>query len=500
MATRGVTKANGGWVLAATILASSMAFIDGTAVNVALPALQTSLHATAQQVQWVVEAYALFVAALLLVGGSLGDHYGRRLVFLVGVGLFTVGSVWCGVAPGVGMLIAARSLQGIGAALLTPGSLALISASFAEEKRGAAIGTWSGFSAMTTAVGPVLGGWLVEHASWRWVFFLNVPFAVAVIAISLWRVPESSSAAAQKQRLDWPGAALATVGLGAVTFALIEFQRGGAVVWSAAVLGAVMLGCFVWREAVAKAPMVPFRIFASRTFSGANLLTFFLYAAMGGLLVFLPLNLVDVQGYSATEAGASLLPVVLLIFTMSRWAGGLIARFGARLPLTVGPLIAASGFAMFARPEIGGSYWTTWFPAACLLGLGMAVSVAPLTTAVMNALPVDDAGVASGVNNAVSRVASLLAVALFGVVLVTVFSHALVQGLANVEMSDNARKALLAQSSRLAAIATDDAAAKKVIAEAFVAGFRRVAWMACAFAVVAAVCAQRIEGRVARER
>src|ERR1043165_3088860 len=337
----------GRWVLAATILASSMAFLDGTVVNVALPFLQTNLNATAIGIQWVVEAYALFLSALLLVGGSLGDRYGRRWIFNIGVVVFALASAACGLAANIEQLIAARAVQGIGGALLVPGSLALISSSFNEAERGKAIGTWSGFSAMTTAFGPVLGGWLVEHVSWRAVFFLNVPLALAVIVISVWHVPESREED-QRGRLDWLGAALATLGLGALVYGLIESPRLGFSNWVVIVTligGVVCLALFVLHEARTKNPMVPLRLFHSRDFAGANLLTLLLYAALSGTFFFFTLNLIQVQGYSATAAGAALLPFVVIMFSLSRWSGGLINRMGARLPLVVGPAIAAPGLA-----------------------------------------------------------------------------------------------------------------------------------------------------------
>ncbi len=305
----------GVWILVATILGSSMAFIDGTVVNVALPAIQGNFHASVVDVQWVVESYGLFLGALILVGGSLGDLFGRRLIFVAGVAIFTLGSAVCGSASNIDQLIIARSIQGVGAALLVPGSLAILSVSFDEKSRGGAIGTWSGFTAMTTAVGPILGGWLVEHASWRWVFFINLPLAAAVTAISLRHIPESRMASAG--RIDWLGALLATLGLGGLVVGFMESVNLGwrnPLVFGSLILGVGCLIALMFVEVKVASPMLPLGLFESRSFSGANLLTLFLYAAIGIFFFLFPLNLIQVQGYSATVAGAALLPLILLMF------------------------------------------------------------------------------------------------------------------------------------------------------------------------------------------
>src|SRR6266480_8070010 len=489
-------KSSAPWILAATILGSSMAFIDGTVVNVALPALQWNLKATVVDVQWVVEAYSLLLASFLLVGGSLGDHYGRRRIFIVGVVLFSVASLWCGLATSIGQLILARAVQGAGGALLVPGSLAIISASFTGQDRGHAIGVWSGFTAITAAIGPVLGGWLIERISWRAVFFINLPLGLIVLLISFCCVPESRDKSGDK-RLDWLGAALATIGLTFLVYGLIESSRfgfGHPAVLTALITGSVFLVLFVYWEGRARNPMLPLALFRSQDFAGANLLTLFLYSALGGTLFFLPLNLIQVQGYTATAAGAALLPFILIMFFLSRWSGGLVERYGGKLPLVFGPTISAIGFALFVVPEVSANYWSTFFPATVVLGLGMAISVAPLTTTVMNAVPRNRVGIASGINNAVSRVAGLLAIAVLGIVMFNVFNGSLDSRLSSLELPTSVQHSLDDQRINLAAEKIPEEIGptmpeilKQAVDASFVTGFRRVMLVGAALALASGV-------------
>jgi len=457
--------------------------------------------------QWVVEAYTLFLAALMLVGGSLGDRFGRRRVFAAGVILFAAASAWCGAAASMPQLIAARALQGVGGALLTPASLALISAAFPPETRGKAIGTWSGFSAILAGLGPVGGGWLIDHASWRWIFWINIPLALVALAVLYARIQESRDDTAPRS-LDWPGALSAVVGLGAIVYGLIESTNAQTsatqiVAWIA--LGIAALTAFIVIEARRRAPMMPLALFHSRTFSGANLLTLCLYFALIGALFFVPFNLIQIQGYSGTAAGAALLPFILTMFLLSRWSGGLVARFGAKRPLIVGPIIAAAGFALFALPGIGGSYWSTFFPAVIVLSLGMAISVAPLTTAVMGAVDARHAGLASGINNAVSRVAGLLAIAVLGVLLLQVFNRELDRRLDALDLPAPAQQQLQQQRIELAAIAVPESlnpaqrvAVQRAIQESFVTGFRWVMLISALLALMSAVVAWRMIGGAPR--
>jgi len=405
-------------VLTATILGSGMTFIDGSVVNVALPILRERLAMTDAQVQWVIEAYMLFLSALLLVGGSAGDRFGHRRVFAIGTLLFGAASAGCGAAWNATQLILARGAQGVAAAILVPGSLALISANFSKQQRGRAIGTWAGFSAITAGLGPLLGAWAIQHASWRWIFLLNLPLAAIVLVIVAKAVPESLRPRVEGP-LDWAGAMLATAGLFGVTSSLIEAgtrtpDRVHAGVSLA--IGAAALGAFVFVESRRPNAMMPLGLFRSQTFTGANLVTFFLYSAMGATTFVLPFTLIEKHGYSPVEAAAAQLPFVFAMFVLSRPVSALADRFGARPFLTAGPAVTALGFVLFRRVD-GGGYWADVFPAILMMSLGMSVSVAPLTTTVMTSTDERWAGTASGINNAVSRTAILLAVAIAGIVI-----------------------------------------------------------------------------------
>ncbi|MEY2396977.1 MAG: hypothetical protein QOJ00_151 [Actinomycetota bacterium] len=395
------------WIIAGTALGSGVAFLDGTVVNIALPAISAEFHASLAALQWTVNAYLVMLSALLLLGGSLGDHYGRRRVYVIGLAGFTGASLLCGLAPNTASLIAARAVQGVGAALLVPGSLSIIAASFDHRDRGQAIGAWSGLAGVSTALGPFLGGWLIEAASWRLIFLINVPLAGAAIAIALRHVPESR--AHDKRPLDLKGAAFVTVALAALSFAAINHAGRGGV--AAAVAGVTAFVVFIVIESRNPHAMMPLALFKNAQFSGGNLVTLTVYAALSGSLFLVVLQLQRTLHYSPLEAGAATVPFTLLMLTLSPLSGRVASRIGARLPMTVGPLFVAASLVLFSVVRAGSSYVGRVLPAVGCMGLGMAITVAPLTAAVLADIDDEFTGIASGINNAVSRFAGLLAVA-----------------------------------------------------------------------------------------
>ncbi|MEO3786188.1 MFS transporter [Actinocorallia sp. B10E7] len=402
-------SAAGKWVLLATVLGSALAAIDATVVGIALPAIGEEFGVGLGSLQWVVTAYTLTLAGLLLVAGALGDRYGRRLVFQIGIVWFAAASALCAVASGPGVLIWARALQGVGAALLTPGSLAILQASFHPDDRGKAIGAWSGLSGVAAAIGPFLGGWLVEAASWRLIFVINLPLAVLVVALTWRHVPESRDPEASG-RVDAVGGVLVTGGLVGLTYGLIEGPERG---WTAPAALALLLVVFVWWESRVDHPLLPLGMFRSVGFSVTNVVTFIVYGALGGALFLLPLQLQQVSGYTPLEAGIALLPVTVIMLLLSSKSGAVAAKIGPRLQMSVGPLVVGAGFALLVRVGEEGDYLLEVFPAVCVFGLGLAITVAPLTATVLAAVPARHAGIASAVNNDVARAASLIAVAVF---------------------------------------------------------------------------------------
>lgn len=405
--------ARGRWVLFATVLGSSLAFIDSTVVNIALPTMGRELGADAAGLQWTVNGYALSLAALILAGGSLSDRYGRRRIFVLGIGWFAVASLLCGLAPGIELLVAARVLQGVGGALLTPGALAILESSFAREDRSRAIGAWSGLGGIGGALGPFLGGWLVELADWRLIFLINVPLAALVIAVALRHVPESRNPAAGR-RPDIAGVLTGALGLGGLTYGFTAWPSSGPdspAVLATLAAGVLGMAGFVVVERRSSHPMLPLELFRSRAFTGANLATLLAYAAIGGVFFLVALNLQVVAGFSPLTGGIALLPITLLMMLFSARSGALAQRIGPRLPMTAGPLVCAAALVWMSRIGPGASYPVDVLPPVILFGLGLSLLVAPLTATALGALDDAYAGIASGVNNAVARAAGLLSVA-----------------------------------------------------------------------------------------
>jgi EmrB/QacA subfamily drug resistance transporter len=438
------------WVLVASILASSVANIDESIVNIALPAIETDLRTSAIVIQWIVNAYMLSLSALLLVGGATGDQFGRRRFFIVGISIFAAASLWCGLAPNLTQLILARAVQGVGAAVLLPCSLALIGATFDETERGRAIGTWAAFSAVATAIAPLLGGWVVDHFSWRWIFLLNPLIALPTIWIAYYHVPESRDPDA-KPGIDWRGAILLLLGLGGLAYGFIASPISGwrdPVVLVSITGGLALLVGFVYAEHRSRTPILPLSLFQSRTFSAVNLLTLLLYGALNGVFFFLPFALIQVHGYPATLAGAAFLPFTIIMAALSRWAGGLLDRFGARLPLMIGPAIAALGMGVIGLTVANGSY-SEFLVSIAILGFGMVVTAAPLTAAVIDAAPAHETGVASGVSDTVASVAGLLTIAILSAVALSILDHELSRNLQNSALSEGVKHAIQAARGQL---------------------------------------------------
>jgi EmrB/QacA subfamily drug resistance transporter len=490
-----ISTLQGRFILTATIIASGMVYLDGTIVTVALPQIQTDFRATLSGVQWLVDIYILFLTVPILVAGSLSDRYGRRKLFNIGLIGFAAASVVCGAAGSLEQLIAARIFQGIFGAIMLPGSLAILNASFPPARRGRTVGTWSAFTPITTAIGPLLGGWLVDNVSWRAAFYINLPLALITLYLSWRYIPESKSEAVPEKQ-DWAGAGLITLGLGSFIFGLIEGPKRGwadQLVWVSLAVSLACLVVFVIVELKTKHPMIPFSLFKHREFSGVTLVTFILYFAMSGVFFFFTLNLQQIQEFSATRAGLAFMPIIILLFLVSRPAGIFADRHGPRKPMIVGPLVIAAGFFMYMIPGVAANYWLTFFPATIVFGIGLGITVTPLTTVALGVVPTHQSGLASGVSNAVSRVATMLAVAILGFMMVLQFSASLQTDTQKLTLTRAERQTLAVEALNLGGARAPDsldadlkAQVDTVIDGAFVGAFR---WMMAACGVMALVSA-----------
>ncbi|MDZ7716533.1 MAG: MFS transporter [Balneolaceae bacterium] len=486
------------WALAATIIGSSMAFVNGSVVNVALPAIQTALDATVADMQWVISIYTFILGTLILTGGSAGDYYGRKRIFGLGIFIFLLSTIWCGLAPNVQQLILARAGQALGGAFMIPGSLAIITDLYEEGERGKAIGTWSAATALATATGPLMGGILVDYFSWRFIFLISVPMAVIALAILFWRVPESKERE-QNAKPDWGGSLLATLSLGLICYGLIEGSEFGMIhpfVLLTLATGGLVLTAFIWLEKKTENPMVPLSIFKSSTFSGANLVTMSFFLSLAGVFFLLPFNLIQVQGYSATAAGAAFIPFPLLVGSLSRWSGGLIARYGARPMLVVGPVLTSLGFVLLGILGDGSSYWVNFLPGIAFMGLGVAVSFAPLNTVVMSSVDQSLTGTASGINKAVSRLSGMLSVALLGAVAINIFGSELLEWMQYNDIPDHLSKEMIEQKANLVkAVIPEqvDPAMRKVLQkglnESFLNSFKTMMYISAGIVLCGAPCA-----------
>ncbi|GEP52593.1 MFS transporter [Flavobacterium noncentrifugens] len=453
MATISLKSTDGKWLMVSTIMASGMAFIDGSALNVVLPSLQEKLHATSAELFWVLNSYLLILASLVLVGGTLGDSHGRKKIFMYGILIFIIGSVLCGLSPNVSFLIIFRAIQGIGGALMIPGSLSLISSSINEDERGKAIGTWSSITTMVSVSGPILGGFLGDHGLWRYIFFINVPIGIAALLI-LWK-KVSETELAEQRSIDFVGGFLLAAGLALLTFGFLRAPEVGFGHWQsfgALSLGSVFLLIFIIVEWKSSHPMMPLELFRNPTFSGVNLLTLFLYAGLNAAMLFMSLNLVQVQGYSQMESGLTFVPFTIIMVLISRFAGSLADKHGPRWLLILGPFTVGIGMLVLSfigQTQGPKSYWVTFFPGILIFSMGMAFTVAPLTTAVMTSVKSRYSGRASGVNNAISRVSNVLANAIFGSLALVLFTSALQSRLIDSQFSQQEKSEILAQAGNL---------------------------------------------------
>lgn len=501
MATVALGSPAGKWLMVSAIMASSMAFIDSTALNVVLPSLQQNLRASGTDLFWILNAYLLMLAALILIGGSLGDQLGRKKVFMIGILVFITGSAACGFAADVKLLIAFRMLQGIGGALMIPGSLSLISSSIHEEEKGKAIGTWSAFTTVVTIGGPVLGGALADAGLWRYIFFINIPIGLAALMI-LWKYVEESRDEESGHTIDFSGAITIALGLALLTFGFLRLPEIGLNNWRvyiSLIAGVLLLAAFIFIESKSPHPMMPLTLFANLTFAGANLLTFFLYAGLGAGMLFLSLNLVQVQSYSQLQSGLTFLPFTILMILLARYVGGQADKRGPRLFLIAGPALAGTGLLIlsFVKETGGpGDYWTTFFPGILVLGLGMSVTVVPLTTAVMGAVGDQFSGTASGVNNAMSRIASVFANAVFGALALLFFSGALQDELKSIPFNTKQKQEVMVQAANLGNArapadfnAHDQTLIKKSYQSGFIVAYGKIMLIAAALAFSGALMA-----------
>ncbi|MEP6683789.1 MAG: DHA2 family efflux MFS transporter permease subunit [Parafilimonas sp.] len=499
MATASLKSNAGKWIMASTILASAMAFIDGTALNVALPSLQKSLNASGADLFWILNAYLLMLASLIILGGSLGDKLGRKKIFIIGIIIFIIGSVACGLSPNVNILIICRGVQGLGGALMIPGSLSIISSSFVAKERGKAIGTWSAVTTMVTVGGPILGGALADAGLWRYIFFINVPLGITSILILVFKVKESRDESADKT-LDYKGAVTSLLGLALLTFGFLRIPAVGLQnpqSWLSLIAGLIVIIVFIWIERRSTHPMMPLKLFKNKTFSGVNLLSFFLYAGLGAGILFLSLDMVQIQGYKQFQAGLTLLPFTILMITLARFAGGIADKHGPRLLLIAGPAVAGVGLLLlsFVKQTNGASdYFTSFFPGIIIFGLGMSFTVAPLTATVMGALPDHYSGTASGINNATTRIAGVFANAILGALAILFFSGFLSERINNMQFDNSTKKSVMMQVKDLGNAKppakmnnADKTTLTKAYKEGFINAYNKIMLICAALAFIGAL-------------